>query len=108
MKDIPYSVYNSSDLIQDLSKSQYKRILKDLFSYCIYCESDSNLTIDHVVPRSKGGTEKMNNLVVACFDCNQQKGSKDLEVWYPQQASFDPIALEFILAWNAREFVLGL
>ena len=36
-------------------------------------------TIDHVVPRSKGGAEKdRQNLVVACFPCNQRKGDKVL------------------------------
>ena len=31
-------------------------------------------TIDHVKPRSKGGTDDEDNLVVACFPCNQRKG----------------------------------
>jgi len=36
-------------------------------------------TLDHVIPRSKGGAEfDLNNLVVACFPCNQRKKDKIL------------------------------
>jgi len=59
---------------------------------CAYCHRDdlvrevpdnvrkpANLaTIDHVVPRSKGGGEKdKSNCVVACLPCNQRKADKD-------------------------------
>lgn len=34
----------------------------------------NTLTIDHKVPRSRGGTNHPDNLVVACFQCNHAKG----------------------------------
>tara|TARA_R100000008_G_C3580999_1_gene168504 strand:+ start:1020 stop:1520 length:501 start_codon:yes stop_codon:yes gene_type:complete len=43
---------------------------------CQYCAKrfrDTDLTIDHVVPRSKGGLSKWNNVVAACKPCNQKK-----------------------------------
>ncbi len=46
---------------------------------CQYCGKKSNLTIDHVIPRSKGGQDKWNNVVVACLKCNVSKGSKSLK-----------------------------
>jgi hypothetical protein len=46
---------------------------------CQYCSSTRRLTIDHVVPKSKGGGESFNNLVVACSSCNTKKGNKLLE-----------------------------
>ena len=46
---------------------------------CQYCGSTKHLTIDHVIPRSKGGTEDWENLVVACSQCNTRKGDKLLE-----------------------------
>ena len=47
---------------------------------CVYCGSNKrqDLTIDHVIPQSKGGKNTWNNLVTACFKCNNKKGSLDL------------------------------
>lgn len=43
---------------------------------CQYCGRKSDLTIDHVVPRSRGGKDKWDNVVVACLRCNVSKGSR--------------------------------
>jgi 5-methylcytosine-specific restriction endonuclease McrA len=42
---------------------------------CQYCGSRSNLTVDHVVPRSKGGTSSWDNIVASCAPCNRRKGN---------------------------------
>jgi|TARA_B100000073_G_C23426250_1_gene449298 hypothetical protein len=46
---------------------------------CQYCGATRRLTIDHVIPKSKGGTDDWENLVVACSSCNIKKGDKMLE-----------------------------
>lgn len=46
---------------------------------CQYCGSTRNLTIDHVIPKCKGGKNTYSNLVVACNSCNTKKGNKLLE-----------------------------
>jgi len=43
---------------------------------CHYCGETECLTIDHVVPRSKGGTNEQSNLLTACHGCNASKGAK--------------------------------
>lgn len=48
---------------------------RDAFS-CQYCGKDSNLSLDHVIPRSKGGKSSWNNLVTACKRCNARKGDR--------------------------------
>jgi 5-methylcytosine-specific restriction endonuclease McrA len=52
---------------------------------CQYCGSRSNLTVDHVVPRSKGGPSTWENIVASCAPCNRRKG--DL---MPVQANMHP------------------
>src|SRR5690242_483046 len=41
---------------------------------CQYCGSRSNLTVDHVIPRSKGGGSGWDNIVASCAPCNRRKG----------------------------------
>jgi len=48
---------------------------------CVYCGSRNRLTIDHVIPRAKGGTNTWKNLVTCCGSCNVRKGDKDLDVF---------------------------
>jgi 5-methylcytosine-specific restriction endonuclease McrA len=46
---------------------------------CQYCGTHTrDLTIDHVIPRSKGGPHTWENLVSACKTCNHRKGGKSL------------------------------
>ena len=45
---------------------------------CQYCGSTKNLTLDHVIPRSKGGPHTWDNVVAACESCNYSKGDRSL------------------------------
>lgn len=42
----------------------------------IYTKDFELMTIDHVIPKSKGGLDRLNNLVPSCNRCNTKKGSK--------------------------------
>ena len=46
---------------------------------CQYCGAKDNLTVDHVVPASKGGPWTWENLTTACAKCNNKKGDKPLQ-----------------------------
>jgi 5-methylcytosine-specific restriction endonuclease McrA len=41
---------------------------------CQYCGARSNLTVDHVMPRAKGGVSSWENIVTSCAPCNRRKG----------------------------------
>lgn len=43
---------------------------------CVYCGSGRNLTLDHVMPRSRGGGDTWTNLVTACSKCNCSKDDR--------------------------------
>ncbi|MBD1833177.1 HNH endonuclease [Cyanobacteria bacterium FACHB-472] len=43
---------------------------------CQYCGNTKQLTIDHVIPLSKGGKHTWDNVVIACEKCNQRKGDR--------------------------------
>ena len=46
-------------------------------STCQYCGKHSaNMTVDHVIPSSRGGKDEWSNMVCACSDCNAKKGDR--------------------------------
>ncbi len=62
-------------------KLRFAVLARDEFT-CRYCGKqapEAQLHIDHVTPRSKGGMDEMDNLVVACVECNLGKGDVLLE-----------------------------
>lgn len=46
---------------------------RDTYS-CQYCGTNKDLTLDHLIPKSKGGKSTWTNLVTACKNCNARKG----------------------------------
>jgi HNH endonuclease len=47
---------------------------------CAYCQiKDVPLEIEHIQPKSKGGSDRVSNLTLACHECNQAKGSRDIK-----------------------------
>lgn len=60
---------------------------------CAYCGGRENLTVDHLVPRIRGGRDAADNLILACRSCNSSKGSKDLLDWMQSKGNFPSIFL---------------
>lgn len=56
-----------------------RNVLRRDFYTCQYCGARHELTLDHVHPRSRGGRHAWDNVVVACRECNQRKGSRTPE-----------------------------
>lgn len=52
---------------------------------CVYCgasvEDGTKLTLDHITPVSRRGTNKESNLVTSCHRCNSSRGNRKLEVF---------------------------
>ncbi len=72
---------------------------RDTCQYCGIQPGRSQLTIDHVLPRSKGGDTTWENVVTACRDCNRKKGGRTPEEAYmpllstPRQPQYIAFAL---------------
>jgi 5-methylcytosine-specific restriction endonuclease McrA len=69
--------------LRRICANQFKRKLRLLREdrHCKYCGKRLNrytATIDHVIPLSKGGKDSKKNRVLACYECNQEKGDKIL------------------------------
>ena len=67
---------------------------------CQYCGTKTEkLTLDHVVPKCHGGKRVFENIVAACFTCNQTKGDKlPREIgMFPKNRPVQPTIMEFLM-----------
>tara|TARA_B110000444_G_scaffold253948_1_gene285638 strand:+ start:343 stop:879 length:537 start_codon:yes stop_codon:yes gene_type:complete len=84
----PTTAFNLPSVIKTMEYINFNNITVDLTRKnilvrddytCQYCSIRNHyLTIDHIIPKFRGGQEAWDNLVVACKPCNQKKGIKSL------------------------------
>ena len=56
------------------------KLLKEKYgNICLCCRKKKKLTIDHIIPLSKGGTNYINNIQPLCKSCNSSKGTKTID-----------------------------
>jgi len=97
-------------------KVNRNRIYRRDNNECGYCGSHRQLTIDHIVPRSRGGTNDWNNLITCCHKCNLNKADRT-----PSEAGmvlrkkpYEPSVFSDILnssvekAWNDFKSSMGI
>ncbi len=75
---------------------------------CAYCgKTSAALEIDHIRPRSRGGTDRLSNLCIACHDCNQAKAEQTAAEWgHPEVEAGARAPLKDAAAVNATRFKL--
>jgi 5-methylcytosine-specific restriction endonuclease McrA len=56
-----------------------KNILRRDGHQCQYCGVRTGLTVDHIIPKSRGGEDSWENLTTACLRCNNRKGDRTPE-----------------------------
>ena len=81
---------------------------------CAYCGNQNvPLEVEHIQPKSRGGSERVSNLTIACHQCNQAKGNKDIHDFLAQKpevlsriAKLAKQPLKDAAAVNATRFAL--
>ena len=90
--------------LRTTSSSEAKRLwrkeIKEKWeNQCAYCESEENITLDHIIPQCKGGLDIKTNVVACCHSCNQSKGHEHWKLWYVQQDFYNEEKLNKIEEW---------
>ena len=89
---------------QNRSVSRKGILLRDGYA-CQYCHrryAAGELTLDHVLPRSRGGSSVWENLVACCFACNNRKGNRT-----PQEAGMVLAKLPRQISIHARHRLMA-
>ena len=78
---------------------------------CLYCGEQykqMELTRDHIIPMSRGGSDSWENVVTACYRCNNQKGNRTPEEWGKHNllaVAYVPNKAEYLFLQNRRIIV---
>ena len=78
----------------DLPKDFIKILIEKQNHHCIYCARDNvQLTVEHMLPLSRGGKHCFSNIVLACTTCNFSKNNKTLEEWLKHNQKLQQIGV---------------
>lgn len=81
------------------SKKRFRSRIYDAWGgKCAYCGEPAK-SLDHVLPRHRGGLTVVENLVPACLSCNGHKGSENWVSWYRQQDFYNIDSESLIWLW---------
>ena len=96
-------LYNLEATSSSEAKRKWRQSIKEYWDYkCAYCGSEENLTLDHITPKAKGGTDRITNLVCACSSCNSDKGHRYWVDWYREKDFFTTDRLSDIIQWQNK------
>ena len=96
-------LYNLEAVTGSEARRKWRRSIKEKWNYeCAYCGSEENLTLDHITPRSKGGSDRVTNVLCACHSCNHSKGHQMWSDWFLSQDFFDKEKLSKIIEWQKQ------
>ena len=68
-----------------LTVIEWREILVKQDGKCCYCKKETKLTMDHIIPLSRGGEHSKENVAGACWPCNMSKRSKLVSEWFGEQ-----------------------
>ena len=92
-------VFNLQCLQKRSARKRFRRSILNEWPECAYCGRAHPTTLDHVIPRARGGKHKKHNLIGACGACNLEKSDMTWFVWYRSQVFWTPEREDRILSW---------
>lgn len=97
-------LYNLKVCSSSDAKRLWKKSIKEEWGCkCAYCDSPEDLTLDHIIPQSKGGKDEKTNVVCACNNCNFSKGHTPWKTWFSSQDFFTTEKMSAIVNWMSSD-----
>ena len=85
-------IVNIIELYPRNARRKFRQSIFEAWEWkCAYCDKDLDVksaTIDHILPKFKGGHNVKSNMICSCSKCNRSKGSVLLEDWYNPSNSY--------------------
>jgi CRISPR/Cas system Type II protein with McrA/HNH and RuvC-like nuclease domain len=95
-------------LTPKLARKKFRQHIFEAWNWrCAYCNrqlTQDSATIDHILPKHKGGQNVRNNMMCSCSNCNKSKGSDLLDVWFSRDnRNFSEERLVKIQQWMQQK-----
>lgn len=68
-----------------------QRLTAQVGGLCVYCATEPADHLDHMVPKSRGGTGALVNLAPCCTPCGQDKGDRTIAEWIAARVASQPL-----------------
>jgi 5-methylcytosine-specific restriction endonuclease McrA len=83
-------------------------VLEKFRHRCAYCHTEKGpFELEHIRPRSRGGTDRVSNLALSCHECNTAKGNLTAAEWgHPEVEALAKAPLKDAAAMNASRYAL--
>lgn len=99
-------LFNLNCLTKGSAQRQFKHAIRYAWGgMCCFCRDKRATTVDHLRPRSKGGSSFRSNLVPCCSDCNKDKASQNWVEWFRKQDFYNEVAEQLINEWIENKHV---
>jgi 5-methylcytosine-specific restriction endonuclease McrA len=69
-----------------ISRRTWQALLDAFGGVCCYCDAPGDMTVEHLTPLAKGGTNEIGNVAPACVKCNASKRARTAEEFAPDRA----------------------
>ena len=99
---------NLIELSPKNARHKFRQCIFEAWNWkCAYCDKEldsKSATIDHILPKFKGGHNVKSNMICSCSKCNRLKGSHLLEDWYnPTYKFYQEERLDKIRQWMDQD-----
>lgn len=83
---VSHAIFDSVLVPKRTAKRRFRQAILEAWGHaCAYCGEAGANTLDHVLPRHRGGLTVRANLVAACQRCNLSKSSESWREWFSRQ-----------------------
>ncbi len=84
-----YKRFKTNLIHPSLILRENQRLVENASDLCAYCNCHEDLEWEHIIPKSRGGPESIDNMVLCCKKCNCSKSDKDPFEWYGKEKRYE-------------------
>ena len=87
-----YNQLRSKRLHASAVLKENQKLVKEASNLCAYCGckgDEDALQWEHIIPKSRGGADTIDNMILGCKRCNQSKSDKDPFEWYGKEKRYE-------------------